>query len=241
MENKEQEGSAEPRTRYVWDHNKLAWVETVEEPTVEEVPVEKPMEQTSAEIAEEANLVEAVEEAEWLEYRGPFSRGVAIIIDVILLFIVHSILAVAFGTETAVEGTEETIKMLPQWMLFVMGFIYFVGFWTWRGQTPGKLLLGAKVVKLDGSPVGLGRSVLRYIVFMVYGTIIGFFADITYVAVLLILIAFMVIVLNRRKRGIHDLVAGTCVINSRPSTPMVYTAEEELGEAEQGSDASEQT
>lgn len=245
MPNEKEEDSAQPQARYVWDRDKLAWVETVGEPipeeaTREESVVETLPEESLGELAQEVSAVEAIEEAEGVEYRGAFSRAVAIILDIVVLFIVHTILAALFGTETAIGETEDTIKMLPQWALFIMGFVYFVGFWVWRGQTPGKMLMGAKIVKTDGSPIGFGRSLLRYIVYMAYGTAIGYTINNLYVAVVIALIPLVIVIFSKRKRGLHDLVAGTCVINSRPRVRIDYTTEQEADEAEEGLDTSEQ-
>ena len=41
------------------------------------------------------------------------------------------------------------------------------GFWTWRGQTPGKMIAGIKIVRTDGSSIGLGRAFIRYLMFVV--------------------------------------------------------------------------
>lgn len=40
--------------------------------------------------------------------------------------------------------------------------LYTVGFWVWRGQTPGEMALGIRIVGVDGRPIGIGRAIVRY-------------------------------------------------------------------------------
>lgn len=231
MPDKKEEGSSESRSRYVWDRDKLSWVETVEEPTVEEVPIETAAEEDSTELAEELDLVEAVEEAEvleYLEYKGALARVVAIIIDFLLLLVVTGIAGLIIGTEGfAAEVTTYAVM-----------FVFFAGFWSWRGQTPGKMLMGAKIVKRDGRPVGIGSSLLRSAIFVVYYYVIYHTAYNLFYPAILILVVFATVALSRKKRGIHDLIAGTCVIDSRAGVLVDYAAEEEFDEGAQEPDAS---
>jgi len=208
MDNEKEERSAEPRAGYVWDPDKLAWVETVEEPIVEEVPAEITREEGSAEIAEGADLVEAVIEAEGLVYRGVLIRLGAFVIDFIALIIIAAIL-------TAIVGTESTVAdYLPP----AVGFIYFVGFWSWRGQTLGKMVIRAKIVKSDGSTIGFGNAILRYLFYLVpfFAPILFFASRVSgYVAMIGAIVGLIIIALSSRKQGLHDMIAGTYVIDSR--------------------------
>jgi uncharacterized RDD family membrane protein YckC len=61
------------------------------------------------------------------------------------------------------------------------------------GFTVGKRLLGLRVARLDGRPVGFGRSLLR---------------------VLLLLAVVPPLVLDKDLRGLHDRAAGTVVIRT---------------------------
>jgi len=84
------------------------------------------------------------------------------------------------------------------WLCF--GIIYFIGFWTWRGQTPGKMILKIKIVKGDGNPIDIVRAILRYIGYLV-STVIAF-------------IGHFMIIWDRRKQGLHDKIARTYVVNT---------------------------
>ena len=41
--------------------------------------------------------------------------------------------------------------------------LYLVTFWRLSGQTPGKWLMGLKVVSIDGRPLTIGRAALRFV------------------------------------------------------------------------------
>lgn len=76
---------------------------------------------------------------------------------------------------------------------------YFVGFWTWRGQTPGMMLFGLRVAReIDGARPGLARSVLRYV-----GYVLSWIA---------LFIGFIWVAFDSRKQGWHDKIAGTVVV-----------------------------
>ncbi len=95
------------------------------------------------------------------------------------------------------------------WMLsvgvlaFIIAFVYFVGFWAWLGQTPGKAALGIKIVRLDGTNIGIGTAILRFIGYIVSSIVLC--------------IGFLMTAFHGQKRGLHDLIAGTLVI-IEPST-----------------------
>ena len=240
MGQKEEKGSSEPKPRYVWDSKKLAWVETTEAETeeaapekaaiestrkkvIEEVIVEPRAEEVSAEVPaegvpvqdtveaggrletiEEAGPVEAAAEVKMLEYRGAWIRLAGLVVDFIVLTVISFLLL--------------QILTLPFWVALVIGMIYFVGFWSWRGQTPGKMLIHAKIVKTDGSPMGFGTAFLRYLFYIVpaYAPILLYaFRVHAILGAVVALFAFVIIVFDRKKRGVHDRIAGTCVVNTR--------------------------
>ena len=77
----------------------------------------------------------------------------------------------------------------------------------WQGYTVGKRIVGIRIVKMDGSPVGFGTMLLRVIV-----------AGLVYVVTLGIGLIISAIMVGARqdKRSIHDLIAGTYVTANRP-------------------------
>jgi len=208
-----EEGSGEREVRYVWDPQKLAWVEAAgappkevvvepwKEPEVEQItPEEVPGENVQAEVLAGESVP---------EYKGMLIRVGGVIIDFIILLVAGIIVGWI---------AKQFVDSLPFWSTLVYSLLYFVGFWSWRGQTPGKMLIGAKVVRRDGSTIGLGWSLLRYLVYLVpfFGPIVVLAALVSgWFVFMLPLITLVVTALTREKRGIHDFVAGTVVINTR--------------------------
>jgi uncharacterized RDD family membrane protein YckC len=229
MAKEEKKGTTGPESRFVWDPDKMTWVERVKEP-----PRGKPLmqqepvaESLGLEVIQEEEALpegaEGFEEAVPMEYRGALSRVAAIIVDLIILTIISAIIGLI---------VTRTINP-PSWAQrpteVGVGFVYFVGFWAWRGQTPGKMLLGARIVKADGGSIGIARAILRYIVYLIPAFVpVYLVASLLvedYWAVIVTIAAvanLAVVAFSGSKRGIHDLIAGTYVINSRAyrSTPM---------------------
>jgi len=242
-----EKGSPEPKPRYVWDPKKLAWVETTEpetaepatekaavepkrEEALEEAVVETKAEEVTGEVEAEGASVEGVAvEAAGPRYKGAGIRFVALVVD-LLVFLVISIIMGQMpgfsGIINSVSGASTTHTVgWQQGLYFAILSVYFVGFWTWRGQTPGKMVVGAKIVKTDGSPIGIRRAILRFAVFFLYLLLWGFIGVNLGYLFAIIIGALVISALNRRKKGIHDYIAGTVVINSRAPKPQPVEAE----------------
>lgn len=81
----------------------------------------------------------------------------------------------------------------------VLFFLNYVYFYTWRGQSFGKQLMGIRVVRTDGRPISYKTALLRNIVgyplsFLFFG------------------LGIIWILLDRRRQGWHDKIASTIVI-----------------------------
>ena len=79
---------------------------------------------------------------------------------------------------------------------------YFVVFWSSVGQTPGLRIVGQRVVRGDGPP-GVGRSVVRFLVLVL--------------GLLPVLVSAVLVLLDGRRRALHDVVAGTVVVAAGPA------------------------
>jgi len=241
MNPEEKKGASEPKPRYVWDPKKLAWVETTEpeiqEPAMERAAVEpKPeevLEEAKVEAKAEADTGEAVEEvaavegakveAGGLRYKGPGVRFVAFVGDLVVFLVISIILGQVPGVSGIVNSVSDartvSFAAWQQWMYIGIITAYFVGFWTWRGQTPGKMVTGLKIVKTDGSPIGIRRAVLRFIVFFLYLMLWASLSVSIGVLFAIIIGALIITAFNKKRKGIHDFIAGTVVINSRAPKP----------------------
>jgi uncharacterized RDD family membrane protein YckC len=86
-------------------------------------------------------------------------------------------------------------------IVLALWFIYFPWLWSHGGQTIGGKVVGIRVVSdEDGSPIGFLAGIARLIGYWVCQAV--FF------------IGFLWAIIDKRKRGWHDLIAGTCVIKA---------------------------
>ena len=145
--------------------------------------------------------MEQVSGAHALEYASFWRRFAAFFIDAIILAIVMRILFPLQGFHF--WNIEKAWYFVPIITLFNMistaiTVAYSVVFWTWRGQTPGKMVMNIKILRGDGSNITIGYALLRYL---------GYF-----VCFLMLGSGFLWIAFDARKQGIHDKIADTVVV-----------------------------
>jgi uncharacterized RDD family membrane protein YckC len=137
-----------------------------------------------------------------LEYAGFWIRFGAGIIDLfILLAVPYSIcLTVYKFSGFTIQAVHINISIIATcfvlWFLLIIA--YFAGFWVWRGQTPGKMATGIKVIRTDSSPVAVQSALLRYLGYLV--------------STVTVFAGFIWIAFDSRKQGLHDKIADTYVV-----------------------------
>ena len=99
-----------------------------------------------------------------------------------------------------VEGLFYSIPQLG--LLTLVSIVYFTTFTAVRGQTPGKMAVGIRVVGEDDRPPGLGTALLRETVGRLVSTIPFY-------------LGFLWMAWDAEKRGWHDKIAGTWVVRVR--------------------------
>lgn len=135
-----------------------------------------------------------------VEYGGFWIRFVAWILDQMILsfstgFLFGSYLLGGGTFSNPGGGAQGEFSLL----LIVIVIFYFVGFWSWKQATPGKMALGLVVVDAEtGQPASPVKYVLRYLGYIVSAVVI--------------LIGYIWVAFNPRKQGWHDLIAGTVVV-----------------------------
>jgi uncharacterized RDD family membrane protein YckC len=146
-----------------------------------------------------------------VRFAGHAGRLVAYIVDGIILGVVTTVLAlvavavIGIGVSSTgdgsgtVSGGSVAASLLILLIVFIVSIGYFPFFWARSGSTPGMRLFRLRVVRdKDGGSIGAGTAILRLI-----GLWISF--AVFYLGVIWILI-------DSRRRGWHDLLAGTVVI-----------------------------
>lgn len=122
-----------------------------------------------------------------LEYAGFWIRLGAGVIDLLILVAFTLVLAYFFPSPTI-------------WLTsgLAISIVYWLGFWVWRGQTPGKMAVGIKVIRTDSSPVKWQCAIRRCL---------GYF-----VSFLTLFIGFIWVAFDERKQGVEDKIADTYVV-----------------------------
>jgi len=142
------------------------------------------------------------------DYRITGRRIVAALLDLIPLVVLFMVMAAAFGDfgKTADEGDGNTFSASlngPPFVLYVfLGWAYFVVFEGLTARTPGKLLMGLKVVKLDGGRYDWKAVLLRNVLRIVDGLPVLYIVGLVTVAV------------TQRNQRLGDLAAGTLVMRA---------------------------
>lgn len=126
-------------------------------------------------------------------YAGFLSRFVAYIIDMLMIGIARSILALIFGFSLFHPS------MGIIWFGSIFGLLYFITMESSKYQaTVGKLLMRIKVVNQQGVRMNLSESIIRNLSKII--------------SAIFLLIGFLMVLFDDRKRALHDRIAGTFVI-----------------------------
>jgi len=150
--------------------------------------------------------------AQALPKGGIIVRMAAWIADVICLFLTTIGLAflvlatIWFGGRLGGEINDQVRALAAgSGALIVVstGFLYFTFFVGSCGQTPGKRLFGLRIIQETGEEMTYGRACLRSLYWIV--------------SLLLFSIGFVMIALNKQKQGLHDKLARTYVVRTRPA------------------------
>ena len=141
------------------------------------------------------------------EIAEPWRRLVGFIIDWMILVLIILILVSVLGIDL---GGGDGLR-LPTSVLIIQGLAaaaYYIGFTVSRGQTPGKMLVGTRVVmERTGQLPGLGSSALRWVV----PGILLFLPGISVAAAVI----YGWLLFDSRRRGLHDKAAKTVVVRAR--------------------------
>jgi uncharacterized RDD family membrane protein YckC len=134
-------------------------------------------------------------------YGGFWIRVAAYIIDAILLTVACGIADRLLGIDIFASDWEH-FDPLANLVSLVIGWLYFALLESSeRGATVGKMAMGLRVVTSDGQRLSFMNATGRY------------FAKI--LSAIILCIGFIMIAFTDRKRGLHDMIAGTLVIKTR--------------------------
>jgi uncharacterized RDD family membrane protein YckC len=153
--------------------------------------------------------VEAIAPADpaLLRRAGFWLRSIAFLVDAGVVAALATAGAILVGMAVGIgglfssppeAGLEWLATAATRFFVVLLVASYFTLFVGWQGQTPGKMLLGLKTIRITGGEVGYGRALVRWI-----GQGIG---------ALPLGLGFLMVAFSREKRGLHDRLAGTRVV-----------------------------
>ncbi len=140
-----------------------------------------------------------------IEYAGFGIRFLAWLIDSLVLLFLSFIIGLIFGFVVAFIFTlfglnnDLLINSIGNLLGFVVGLLYFTLFWSSKFQgTPGKILLGLKVVDANGNRINYSTAVIRYLSTILSSLLLG--------------IGYLMIIFDDKKQALHDKLASTYVV-----------------------------
>lgn len=156
------------------------------------------------------------------DYAGFWKRVAAYILDIIVLYIPSMLIEKMLGGDAAKSIFEQAVvnaagdpnatlaaqmqyysAMWPAMLLgFIVAWMYyaFCESSAWQA-TVGKLALGLRVTDMQGNRLSLKRALARYPAMILSS--------------LILCIGFLMVAWTRQKQGLHDMIAGTLVLNGR--------------------------
>lgn len=121
---------------------------------------------------------------------GSLERFIAAFIDGLILSLINGAFFAAADDGGFISGYATLI-----------GALYAIAFWMyWNGQTPGKKIMGIKIIKEDGEKVDSQAAILRYVGYLISGAVF--------------MLGFIWILFDKRKQGWHDKIAKTLVVKA---------------------------
>ncbi len=169
---------------------------------------------------------------------GIGSRFLALSIDVLIQLIgtaivITAIALLAAPVAAAFGGLAKPTFVVAISLLSILTFAVFFGYFivfelVWNGQTPGKRMLGIRVVRDAGFPVDAGASILRNVVRVIE------------LAIGMYVVSAIVMLVSKENKRAGDFAAGTIVVRDVASAvPTLETLVREEGAGDDGLDSTD--
>jgi uncharacterized RDD family membrane protein YckC len=150
-----------------------------------------------------------------LTYEGLVTRTIAFALDAALINAAAIMVGLAVGLAASVLGTPDSVDKL----LLAIGGVafaiwsaaYFVTFWSTTGQTPGNRLMQIRVCRADDGGVLRPYKAFLRLIWLV-------------LAALPLFAGLLPILVDDRRRGLHDMLAGTVVVDAPAARPPVVAS-----------------
>jgi uncharacterized RDD family membrane protein YckC len=146
-------------------------------------------------------------------HAGIATRGLALAADAALTLLAFAAVGALVGLIGSLFG-----ELRPQWLvallagsaLLVLEIVYFVGFWSTVGQTPGMRMMRVRVLSRANETPGFWRSLVRL-------------AGLA-LAIIPCFLGFLPALVDNRRRALPDFIAGTVVVYEEYAPAPGYVA-----------------
>lgn len=130
-------------------------------------------------------------------------RIVAALIDVVAMVVLFFVMALVFGGIDTDDGFSVELNDGPAVLYGALNLAYYIIFEALTASTPGKMIMGLRVVKIDGT-YGWGSSLVRNLLRIVDAL------------PFLYLVGLITIAVTKRNQRLGDLAARTLVVRDTP-------------------------
>lgn len=137
-------------------------------------------------------------------YKGFWIRYYAKVMDFFVLFMIQLVVVIFTYVLMAGGRSRGVISLLidGNWFVNILSIVlnisYNVYFNGKYGATPGKMVIKAKIVNTDGTPISYGKALARY------------FAE--WLSSVILLMGYIMAAFDSQKRALHDRICGTLVV-----------------------------
>jgi len=139
-----------------------------------------------------------------LDLAGVGQRLASYLMDGVVLSVIYIALMFLFGVqieEVAIAGGDFSTTFSAAYVLMAAIAIGYYTYFFGKGQTPGMKLVEIKLIRTDGfHPVGYKKGFFRWVGMEISGMVL--------------LLGYIWILIDKKKQGWHDKIAGTYVVNA---------------------------
>jgi len=153
-------------------------------------------------------------------YAGFWKRAAAALVDGLIIGIFGNLGGEALGTIVGdlASGSDVVVVAFVILTTIVLNAVYFALFHAaFNLATPGKMVIGIKVVRSNGEPISFRRGIGRY------------FA--TFPSAMLLCAGYLMAAFTDRKRALHDFMCDTVVVDKWAFTGQPEMQRHEMGTA----------
>jgi uncharacterized RDD family membrane protein YckC len=145
------------------------------------------------------------------QYAGFVTRMIGFIIDRLILAFILTVIGLGVNLILALfpinewlglgEFSSAIVAAIAAALALSINLLYNVGLWMLAGQTPGQSLMGVRVVRVNGDRITFWPAVRRWL---------GYFVS------AILFLGFLWVLVDDRRQGFHDKLAGTVVVYAWP-------------------------